>query len=134
MVDQTLYRSVLGQFVTGVVVVTAADGSGGITGLTVNAFSAVSIEPPLIMVCPQKTSTSYQNILEQKKFAVQILTASQTDTAWAFAKRDVETANVNWHTSEQGIPVLDGYMSLIECRLNISLGKCPGGIGLRGCL
>ncbi|WP_026244498.1 flavin reductase family protein [Dasania marina] len=117
MVDQTLYRSVLGQFATGVVVVTAADGDGGLTGLTVNAFSAVSLDPPLIMVCPQKTSVSCQHIVKHKKFAVHILTASQAETAWAFAKRDVDIGDIAWHMSDSGIPVLNDCLALIECRL-----------------
>lgn len=58
MVDQTHYRSVQGNFVTGVVVVTTLDEDNGVAGLTANAFSAVSLEPPLIMVCTQKKSSS----------------------------------------------------------------------------
>lgn len=117
MVDQSLYKMVLGQFSTGVVVVTASDNNGGITGLTVNAFSAVSMEPPLVMVCPQKTSLSCQAILQQQKFAVNILSANQADTAWAFAKREVDTSLVEWHTSEQGIAILNESLAVIECRV-----------------
>ncbi|MFT5657650.1 MAG: 3-hydroxy-9,10-secoandrosta-1,3,5(10)-triene-9,17-dione monooxygenase reductase component [Gammaproteobacteria bacterium] len=118
MIDQTLYKSVLGNFVTGVVVVTTIDEDNGIAGLTANAFSAVSLEPPLIMVCTQKKSSSYQRILTQETFAVHILADHQVETAWAFARQQGSSmADVKWHINEKGIPVLDEYMSLIECRL-----------------
>lgn len=118
MVDQTLYRSVLGNFVTGVVVVTTIDDDNGIAGLTANAFSAVSLDPPLIMVCTQKKSSSYERILAQKTFAVHILADHQVETARAFARQQGSNmADVKWRINEKGIPVLDEYMSLIECHL-----------------
>lgn len=117
MIDQTLYRDILGQFATGVVVVTTNDEQGGITGLTVNAFSAVSMDPALVMVCPQKTSLSYQDLLKSKKFAIHILHKDQQDLAWTFAKKDVDSSDISWHQGEHGSPILDDCLAVIECSL-----------------
>lgn len=117
MIDQKLYRDVLGQFATGVTVVTTYDSDKDICGLTINAFSAVSIEPSLVMVCPQKSSISHQEILKNGLFCIHFLHESQEDTAWAFAKKELDTSQVKWSAGENGSPVLNDYIAKIECKV-----------------
>ena len=70
-VDQ--WRSIMGRFVTGVNVVTTVDKNGNPVGLTANAFSSVSLEPPLLLICADRKSETLKSLLGTKRFCVNIL-------------------------------------------------------------
>ncbi|HEX5441430.1 MAG TPA: flavin reductase family protein, partial [Ktedonobacterales bacterium] len=101
------FRKVLGRFATGVSVVTTCDGEHRL-GITVNAFSSVSLDPPLILVCIEKTSYLHQVMLRNGYFAVNVLGEDQLDLCKCFAGHS--TARRNFcdtpsHTAVTGAPV-----------------------------
>lgn len=106
-------RNAFGRFATGVTVVTCVKDDGTPHGATVNAFTAVSLEPVLCQVTLTRTSTACQH-LEGAPFAVNVLSASQLDTAWHFAGRPAQEPP----TWAQGptAPVLTGNAATISCR------------------
>lgn len=107
--------------VTGVTVVTAFDGDEP-RGLAVNAFSSVSLEPPLILICVQKNSSTYRHLLSSQYFGVNVLSATQVGVARVFAsKQDKKFDLVDWHRGELGAPLLDGATSSMEVELQDTL-------------
>ena len=121
MIDEATYKQALGSFPSGVTVVTAFAEDGQVTGLTASAFSALSMEPPLVLVCPNYTSDSYPVLSEGKKFAINILAADQAGPCFAFAKKGEEKtaaiSTLELETSELGNPVIPGAVAVIECSL-----------------
>jgi 3-hydroxy-9,10-secoandrosta-1,3,5(10)-triene-9,17-dione monooxygenase reductase component len=118
-IDHGEFRRALGAFPTGVTVVTTLDEDGKLQGLTANAFTSVSLDPPLVLICVGYKSRSYPSLITSGCFAVHILSQDQEETARKFAiPGGVRDLTVRWSLSAHGLPVLDeGYVSLIECRL-----------------
>src|SRR5207247_2675913 len=75
------FRRALGHFATGVTVVTTCDSDGRPTGLTASAFSSVSLDPPLVLVCVDHKAQSYPALLERGRFAVNVLRRDQIGRA-----------------------------------------------------
>lgn len=121
MINEENYKQALGSFPSGVTVVTAYDDNGQVTGLTASAFSALSMDPPLVLVCPNYASDSYPVLKSARSFAINILAAEQTGPCFAFAKKGAEKAEaisqVTVEKSELGNPVLPGAVAVIECSL-----------------
>lgn len=117
--DAAEYRRVLGHFVTGVTVVTTRDAAGNPAGLTANAFASVSVEPPLVLVCVDRTSETHGLIAATGSFAVNILAADQERIARRFAEdRERRFDGIAWREEETGAPVLDGVLAWIDCRVH----------------
>ena len=119
------FRDAAGAFATGVTVVTAT-GSGGPAGLTTNAFSSLSLEPPLVLVCFDNASRTLPVVRDAGRFAVNVLRAGQEDVAAVFASKRVAAdkfAEVT-HAEAHGLPVLDGALAWIACDLRELV---PGG-------
>jgi 3-hydroxy-9,10-secoandrosta-1,3,5(10)-triene-9,17-dione monooxygenase reductase component len=113
VIDPGEYRRVLGHFASAVTIVTGMDG-GTPVGLTCQAFTGVSIDPPLILVCPARTSTSWPRIARTGTFAVNILDRDQDGLGLAFARSGADKfAGVGWHPAATGSPVLDGALAWI---------------------
>jgi flavin reductase (DIM6/NTAB) family NADH-FMN oxidoreductase RutF len=125
-VSQEDFRKVMGRFATGVTVVTTCDGEHRL-GITVNAFSSVSLDPPLILVSIEKTSYLHQMILRNGYFAVNILSEDQRDLSVCFAGHSKARRNfcdAASHTAVTGAPVLDDSLGWIDCRVE---NIFPGG-------
>ena len=75
------------------------------------------MDPPLILVCPAKTSRTYPHILSAGQFAVHVLAGGQADMAYLFAKSGSDVSHLPWRRSKLGNPLLDGAVCTIECRL-----------------
>ncbi|SHN32397.1 flavin reductase family protein [Cryptosporangium aurantiacum] len=112
------YRHVLGHFATGVVIVTAATAPGPV-GLSINSFTAVSLEPPLVGFFPAVTSRSWPSIEQVGAFCVNVLAVDQEALARRFAGAVADRfAGVGWRPSPvSGAPVLDGVIAWIDCML-----------------
>lgn len=111
------FRAVCGSFVTGVTVVTARSAAGA-QGSTVNAFTSLSAEPPQVIVCLNKNSSTLRHLMAGGTFAVQMLAADQESTARLFAsKRDDKLSETDWRPGRNGSPVLDGTMAVLECEV-----------------
>ena len=108
-------RSCLSRFVTGVAVVSyVADGEP--RGVTVNSFTSVSMDPPLILVSLARTAKAAGH-LSEVPFTINVLKASQLDIAMQFAGRPQEGLRVAWQASDGDLaPVLDGALATFRCR------------------
>jgi flavin reductase (DIM6/NTAB) family NADH-FMN oxidoreductase RutF len=114
--DQLLFRGVLGQFPTGVTVVTANTPDGPV-GLAVGSFTSVSLEPPLVGFLPAQTSSSWPLIEEAGSFCVNVLAEGQEDIARAFATPGVDRFGDRVWTAapHSRAPILDGVLAWIDC-------------------
>jgi steroid delta-isomerase-like uncharacterized protein len=120
-VEPEAVRSLHRKLVTGVTVV-ATDANGEPRGLAVNAFSSVSLEPPLILICVQKNSSTYSHLLAASHFGVSILSAAQVGVANVFAtKQPDKFSQVDWHRGPHGSPLLDGACAQMEVELHDTL-------------
>ncbi|WP_051353299.1 flavin reductase family protein [Thalassobacillus devorans] len=106
-------RNCLGSFATGVTVVTWYEDDVVKKGITVNSFTSVSLDPPLILVSIDKNAKSYES-LKNKSFIVNILSSGQEAIAWQFAGREQQGLNIEWEESEYG-PKIKGALATIEC-------------------
>lgn len=118
-IDPLRLRRVLGAFVTGVTVVTATDGAGRPRGLTVNSFTSVSLDPPLVLVCIDRSSSSHDALVKTRHFGISILSEEQRALATRFATRSEDKfADVATSWSREGTPLLPGAAAWLECRLH----------------
>src|ERR1700691_3399698 len=112
------FRTVLGHFVTGVVVVTAMTREEPV-GFTCQSFTALSLEPPLILICAAKTSVTWPRVAEARQFCVNVLASGQRALCNQFARSGPgKFAGAAWHTGPvTGAPILDGVIGWLECEL-----------------
>ena len=113
------YKKVLGSFATGVTIVTARVGER-IHGMTVSAFTEVSLDPPLVLVCADKGSDTLPLIAEGKVFAVNILARDQDDLSNRFASKkneDKRFDGLDYETGETGAPLIAGTVASLDCRV-----------------
>ena len=117
-IDPAQFRTAMAGFPSGVTVVTTLDPDGAIAGFTASAFTSLSLDPALVLVCPALTSATYPHLLRRQSFAIHILAAGQQDLAMAFASKGTEkVAALDWTLSELGNPVLPDVACVIECTL-----------------
>ena len=118
MIEPGIYKEVMGSFPSGVTVVTTLDADGRIVGITASAFSALSIDPALVLFCPNYSSDSYPVLIRRKQFAIHLLCADQQAEAYAFARKGQDKAKgIEWRLSELGNPLLTRATAIIECEL-----------------
>lgn len=116
-IDSNELRRAFGSYMTGVTVVTTADAELTPIGFTANSFTSVSLDPPLLSVCPAKSLSSFESFSEGEYFAVNVLGEAQRDVSNTFASKiDDRFAQVAWHRSEQGVPLIDGAIARFICR------------------
>jgi flavin reductase (DIM6/NTAB) family NADH-FMN oxidoreductase RutF len=107
---------VLGRFPSGVTVVTTKDEDGSDEGMTVSAFSSVSLDPPLVLICIEKTASAYKALTTAPGFVVNVLSASQEQIARRFSIIDIDRfEGVGYSRSPNGLAVLDDVLGVIEC-------------------
>ncbi|HVF12949.1 MAG TPA: flavin reductase family protein [Acidimicrobiales bacterium] len=112
-VDAARFRQVLGHFATGVTVVTGLDTAGPV-GLAVNSFTSVSLDPPLVAISVNRTSSTWPRIRTSGRFTVNILSADQEAVSRRFASGGDRFEGVGWRRSPSGSPVLDGALAWID--------------------
>ena len=114
--DARELRNAYGSFMTGVTVVTAVSESGEKVGFTANSFTSVSIDPPLVLVCPSKSLSSFEIFNRCNHFAINVLTENQQDISNAFASAKGDRfSNIDWYTDEEGVPLIDGAAAHFSC-------------------
>lgn len=117
-IDQATMRTVLGHFATGVTVITAM-AEGEPVGIAANSFTSVSLDPPLVLFCAGKSSSTWPLIQKSGAFAVNVLGEHQEDISRLFASKDADRfAGVGFHTGATGSPVLTGALSFLDCRIH----------------
>ena len=115
-VSERSLREALGQFATGVTVVTAIDPQGAPVGLTVSSFNSVSLSPPLVLWSLGRASRALAAFQACSHYAVNVLSASQLPWAMQFAARDVDRfAGVDITTGLTGAPLIGGTLATFEC-------------------
>ncbi|HEY1828319.1 MAG TPA: flavin reductase family protein [Acidimicrobiales bacterium] len=116
--DQARFREVLGHFATGITIVTALE-EGVPVGFSCQSFSALSLDPPMVLLAPAKSSTSWPRIAAAGAFCVNILEAGQESVCRAFAVSGGDKFDgVEWTSgAATGAPVLTGSLAHIECTL-----------------
>ena len=126
-IDPSTFRAVMGRFASGVTVVTTCEGSRRL-GITVNAFTSVSLDPPLVLVCIDRSSRLHDVLLKTGIFAVNILSEDQARISTCFASRGKERyenfCNVSSHAEATGAPVFDASLGFVDCRI---ADVYPGG-------
>ena len=111
-------RRVMGHFATGVTVITTREANGAPTGFTANAVTSVSLDPPLILICVDKTADSYPAFQESGVFVVNVLAEEQEDVSRRFAtKGKGKFDGVGYRLDESGCAVLENSIAHVECRI-----------------
>jgi len=114
--DPRAFRRALGNFATGVTVVTAADASGRKVGVTANSFNSVSLDPPLVLWSIDKRSSSHGVFEEASHFAVNVLAADQIELSNNFARpNDDRFAGIAYEPGEGGAPVFADCAARFHC-------------------
>jgi flavin reductase (DIM6/NTAB) family NADH-FMN oxidoreductase RutF len=112
------FRAALRQFPTGVTVVTTCEDDGSPAGLTANAFTSVSLDPPLVLVCIDRAATAHPALVARGWFAVNVLAKGQEHLSRRFATSGEDKfAGVAFHTGGGGLPLLEGVVAVLECRV-----------------
>jgi flavin reductase (DIM6/NTAB) family NADH-FMN oxidoreductase RutF len=115
--DSDSFRSALGRFASGVTVITACGPDGADYGMTASAFSSVSLDPPLILVCVEKIASMHDAIVGCGHFVVNILASTQENLARRFAAEDGDRfAGVGFSRGVESVPILDDALATLECR------------------
>ena len=137
--DTLAFRQIVGQFATGVTIVTTAH-EGWLHGITVNAFTSVSLDPMLLLICIDKEAHAHEQLERAGRFAINILAEEQADLSTLFAtKAPPEQGRLRgapFHESPAGLPLFDGSIAYLECDVTelmpggdhtIFMGKVLGG-------
>ena len=119
-------RHAMGHFATGVTVVTSVDAAGEPAGTTANAVSSLSLDPPLLLVCFDRSSLTLEAVRQHGAFAINVLAAPQQHLSRNFARRGLAAAwdEVRHRPGPHGCPRLDGVLAGLECTVEHYL---PGG-------
>lgn len=115
--DPERFRQVLGHFATGITVITATDG-GEPVGFSCQAFAALSLEPPLVLFCPARTSSTWPRIERAGSFCANVLTEDQGHLATLFGRSRLDRFNgVTWKPDSVGSPIIDGVLTWVSCQI-----------------
>jgi 3-hydroxy-9,10-secoandrosta-1,3,5(10)-triene-9,17-dione monooxygenase reductase component len=113
--DAATYRTVLGHFATGVVIVTAIDGDEPV-GMACNSFTSVSLEPPLVLFCAAKSSTTWPRIQAAGKWAANILDDDGEEVCRLFAQKGADRfAQIAYTPGRTGAPILEDALAYVDC-------------------
>ena len=138
--DKVLFRQLAGSFASGVTVITTGDG-GGFHGMTASAFSSVSLDPMLVLVCVDRTAETLPFLQRSLLFNVNILSQRQEQLSRQFATKASPQSDrldgVDFHLGTTGVPVIEGCVAYFECRVVqqydggdhiIFVGEVEGGV------
>ncbi len=114
-VDPRAFRHVLGQFCTGITIITTVH-DGVPVGFACQSFAALSLDPPLVLFCPTKVSRSWQAIDATGRFCVNVLHEKQKDVSARFGSKEPDKfGGIDWQPSLLGSPVISGTLAHIDC-------------------
>ncbi|MCC1491997.1 flavin reductase family protein [Cognatishimia sp. F0-27] len=109
------FRDALGQFGTGVTIVTCQTPDGPL-GMTANSFASVSLDPPLVLWSPAKASRRYGPFIAAKRFGIHVIGADQSELCVNFARDGSGAfAKCDWEANTDGVPLLSGSLARFEC-------------------
>ncbi len=112
------FRAALGRFASGVTVITTSDATGFLHGITVSAFCSLSLSPPLVLICIEKTAGSHYALIENGFFAVNILREDQQHYSDRFASEIPDKfSDIEYYENNSGVPVLKSVLVNLECKI-----------------
>lgn len=115
--DADSFRHVLGHYPTGVAVITARTPDGPV-GLSMNSFTSLSLQPPLVLFCPSVASTTWPLLRQVGRLAINVLSAGQEEVSRRFATRTADRfQGFDWSDGENGSPLLTDALGWLECRV-----------------
>jgi flavin reductase (DIM6/NTAB) family NADH-FMN oxidoreductase RutF len=120
--SQAEFRKAMGCFATGVTIITLDDG-GQVHGMTANAFTSVSLDPQLVLVCVDHKAQTHAHLHAKKRFGVNVLAENQQAISEYYSDPDrtppdVAKAGASFDRTRHGTPVLHGALAYLECRLH----------------
>ena len=118
------FRKVMSYFATGVTIVTTRNAEGQSYGLTVSAFTSVSLDPLLVLVCLSNHLSGLEAFDQSNRFGVNFLAADQEDLSNHFATPGTDRSQGPYVSGKTGIPVLEGVIARLECEVT---DRYPGG-------
>lgn len=118
-ITEAAFKAACGRYATGVTVVTTLGVDGHKEGLTVNSFTSVSLDPPLVLFCLDRKAGSFQGFTKAGRFAVNVLGEDQADLSTHFAKPGIpdKFAGVRHRVDPDGLPLLDDVLARIVCEI-----------------
>ncbi len=124
-VSKDEFRRALGHFASGVTVVTSRCEDGLLRGITVSAFTSLSLDPPLVLICIDKKASLHDHLKEGGHFAANILADDQELISRRFASKDADRfEGLGYSAGDTGAPLINGALASIECRI---VHVYPGG-------
>ena len=123
-IEKNELRRVMGHFATGVTVITSIRNSGEMHGLTANAFTSVSLDPLLVLVCVDHRARTHAHLTSRKRFGVNVLAENQRAVSEYYAdpspthQHAEQEAGARFDRTQHGTPVLHGALAYLECRLH----------------
>ena len=107
----------MGCFATGVTVITV-DYEGEVQGMTANAFSSVSLDPVLVLVCVDQKARTHSHLHARKRFGINVLSENQRELSERFARKGEDRFNdLAWVRGDTGVPLIPGVLAAIECEV-----------------
>ena len=121
-VSKADFRKAMSSFATGVTILTV-DSEDGVHGMTANAFTSVSLNPRLVLVCVDQRARTHAHLHAKKRFGINVLAAHQHAISEHYARasrrdRDTDAAGARFERTKHGTPVLHGALAYLECRLH----------------
>ncbi|AZU64444.1 flavin reductase family protein [Neobacillus mesonae] len=115
-INQNLFKEVMGNYPTGVTVVTTTDKDGNPVGLTVNSFASVSLDPLLVLWSIDHRVTTLDSFINGENFAVHILAGNQQELCKTFSSKNVDRfSTCEWKISDQNLPIIEGAFAVLQC-------------------
>lgn len=121
--DPMAWRQTMGNFATGVTVITTIDELGHPLGMTANAFTSLSLDPPMVLICVDNNSTTLPQIQQCNKYCVNILSQDQEEVSRQFAKKggSEKFDGVSYYYGDIGLPVIENSLTSVECEISAIL-------------
>lgn len=118
-IDSQALRKAFGSFMTGVTVVTTRGADGELVGFTANSFTSVSMDPPLLLVCPGQHISSYEIFNQASHFSVSVLAEGQEQVSNTFASVSEERfAQVGWREDKNHCALIEGAVATFSCKVH----------------
>lgn len=125
MHERQPFRDVMGQFASGIVVVTADTEDHGAVGFTCQSFFSLSLEPPMVAFAVSSASQTWERMRSTNRLCINVLAEGQEQLSRGFARSGVNKfEGVNWSSGPSGTPILHGVTAWIEV---VRLHEFPGG-------
>lgn len=118
-VDPKHFRKACAQFATGITIPTVLGSDGKPHGFTANSFTSVSLSPPMVLICVDNKANVIEHFRAASSFAINILEAQQQALSNRFAGRGHDRfEGVDWKPGELGVPLIEGAIAHLECKVN----------------